>query len=296
VSEYFESPNHSPTHPLTHSHPHPLKNSTMKVAIITGSSQGIGKALAEAMLAKGIRVVLNGRNGKKLEKARQYFFEKGHEVLAVQGDVSKVEDCERLIKDTVAHFGRLDILVNNAGIATEGKVMETGPEVFRKAIEVNYLGSVYPTQFALPHIIENRGSVLFISSLAAIHGLPNFSIYSSSKMTLKGLAEALKIELKGKDVHIGMAYVGFTENDPNKTIIKADGKAEILPKRTEVKVEPVEKVAARLLRMIEKRTFKKTFTPMGKALVFFERLAPGIVEMILGISFRKREKEKELGN
>lgn len=260
-----------------------------KVAIITGSSQGIGKALAWAMLRRGIKVVLNGRNPQKLENARQFFSEKGHEVLAVQGDVSKVEDCENLIQKAVAHFGRLDILVNNAGIATEGKIMDTRPEVFRKGVEVNYLGSVFPTQLALPHLLKNKGSVLFISSLAAIHGLPNFSIYSCSKMTLKGLADALKIELRGTGVHVGIAYVGFTENDPKKTIVNADGQTEILPKRKGVKTEPAEKVAARLLRMIEKRTFKKTFTPMGKLLVLLERLSPALVEKILAYSFAKRK-------
>lgn len=264
---------------------------TNKVAIVTGSSQGIGKALASSMLGKGMRVVLNGRNGGKLEAAERFFYDQGHEVLAVKGDVSNIADCEKLVNKTLEHFGQLDVLVNNAGISTEGKISETSPEVFRKAMEVNYLGSVYPTQLALPHLKATKGSILFISSLAAIHGLPNFGIYSSSKMSLKGLAEALKVELNGTGVHVGIAYVGFTENDPRKTIIKADGQAEILPKRKEVKVEPVEKVAARLLRMIENRTHRKTFTPLGKLLVYLERLSPSLVDRVFAYTFEKRENQ-----
>ena len=240
------------------------------------------------MLERGIRVVLNGRNGEKLEAARQYFLGKGHEVLAVRGDVSQISDCENLVEKTLERFGQIDVLVNNAGIATEGKISETRPEVFQKAMEVNYLGSVYPTQFALPHLKKSKGSVLFISSLAAIHGLPDFSIYSSSKMTLKGLAQALKIELKGTGVHVGIAFVGFTENDPEKTIYKADGKLEILPRRNEMKLEPVEKVAARLLRMIDNRTHRKTFTPLGKLLDSLERISPTLVEKIMAYSYKRR--------
>lgn len=261
----------------------------MKVAIITGSSQGIGKALALHMAEKGIQVVLNGRNTERLETAQQFFAEKNLETLAVQGDVSKYSDCEILLEKTLQKFGRVDILVNNAGLTMEGKVEDTHPEVFQKVMNVNYLGSVYPTKLALPHLRKTKGSVLFISSLAAIYGLPNFSVYSASKMTLKGLTEALRLELKGTDVHIGLAYVGFTQNDKQKKFYNAKGELEILPKRTNVKTEPVDQVAAKLMKMIERRTKRKIFSNLGKLLVTLYSISPSLVDEILAYKFKNRK-------
>ncbi|MGB0840362.1 MAG: SDR family oxidoreductase, partial [Chitinophagales bacterium] len=211
-----------------------------KVVIITGSSIGIGRKMAVLMGQKGAKIVLNARNAKRLETTRKALANQGLEVFAVVGDVSKEEDCEQLIKATIAHYGKLDVLVNNAGIAAEGTVEGASPSVFKKVMDVNYLGSVYPTHYALPHLRASKGNVLFISSAAGIHGIPNFAMYSASKMALTALAESLKIELHGTGVHVGIAYVGFTENDSQKTIYDAQGNIVPQPSRDFITPEPVE--------------------------------------------------------
>jgi len=262
-----------------------------KVAIITGSSMGIGKTLAIQMAEQGAKIVLNGRNGERLAKTQLELEAKGFETLIAQGDVSKVEDCKEMIRKTVHHFGKVDVLVNNAGISMEGPVDELNPAVFRKVMEVNYLGSVYPTQVALPQLKETGGSVIFISSAAGIRGIPNFAVYSSSKMALTALAESLRIELSRTKVHVGIAYVGFTENDPQKTIYNAKGKIIAQPKRDFIKAEPPEKVAQRIIQMIERRTFKRVFTGLGKLNAFMNRFFPSIVHTILQRNYWKRKKE-----
>ena len=165
-----------------------------KVIIITGSSMGIGKTMARMMAEAGAQIVLNGRNKQRLNDTQQSFREQGFEMLAVSGDVSKVEDCQQLIEATLKAHGRIDALINNAGISTEGTVMELDPEVFRKVMEVNVLGSVYPTQAALSHLRQSKGSVIFIGSVAGIRGLPRYAPYSASKMALTALAESLKLK------------------------------------------------------------------------------------------------------
>jgi len=263
-----------------------LKN---KVVIITGSSMGIGNQMAWQIARKGGRVVLNGRNPDRLEKAGKKLKDDGHQILTVAGDVSKVEDCKKLVEETIKEFGQIDVLINNAGVSTEGTVEELDGSVIKKIMDVNYLGSVYPTQSALPYLKNSQGSVIFISSVAGIRGIPNYSVYSSSKMALTALAEALRIELAKDQVHIGIAYVGFTENDPQKTIYDANGSIVPQPKRDFIKAEPVEKVAGRIIGMIENKTIKQVFTPLGKLNAVLNKITPGLVHRVLKRNFYKQQ-------
>ncbi len=263
-----------------------------KVVIITGSSIGIGRVMAREMLKQGAKVVLNARNAERLQRTFQQLQSEGFkELFAVAGDVSKVADCENMIAEAVKKFGRVDVLVNNAGISMEGKVSEMNPEVFRKVMEVNYLGSVYPTQAALPQLKANKGSVIFIGSAAGFYGLPKFSVYSSSKKALTALAESLRIELVDTGVHVGISYVGFTENDPEKTIYDAKGNIIAQPKRGFIKAEAPENVAHRVIKMIQKRRFKHVFTLLGKLSSFNSRYFPALVNFVLTRNFRKQEAE-----
>ena len=265
-----------------------MRNLQNKVAIITGSSIGIGRTLAFEMAKRGAKIVLNARNPERLEKTQKAMQEAGYESIAVAGDVSNPGDCQILILKTIAAFDKIDILVNNAGISMEGTVEELDPDVFKKVMEVNYLGSVYPTKEALPFLRKTKGSVIFTGSLAGMRGIPKYSVYSSSKMALTALAESLRIELDGSGVHIGIAYVGFTQNDPEKTIFDKNGKIIAQPKRDFVKTEPPENVALRIIKMIENKTFKQYFTLLGKLNAFMNRFFPSIVNLVLKRNYKSR--------
>ena len=106
-----------------------------KVIIITGSSMGIGKVMANKMAQAGAKIVLNGRNKERLRKTQEDFRDKGFDMLAIDGDVSKVADCQRLIDETVAAHGKVDVLINNAGISMEGTVSELQPDIFKKVMD-----------------------------------------------------------------------------------------------------------------------------------------------------------------
>ncbi len=263
-----------------------LKN---KVIIITGSSIGIGRTMARTLSAQGAKIVLNARNAARLNKTFEQLKSEGIDCIAVAGDVSKMEDCEKMVAQAVAAYGGVDVLVNNAGISMEGSVENLDPEVFRKVMEVNYLGSVFPTKAALSEIKKTKGSIVFIGSVAAFRGIPDYSVYSSSKNALTSLAEALKIELSDAGVHVGIAYVGFTENDPEKTIFNADGKIIAQPKRDFIKAESPEKVAQRVAKMIANRRFKHVFTPLGKLNAIMTRFLPGIVGFVLSNNYKKKK-------
>lgn len=251
-----------------------------KVVIITGSSIGIGRRLALEIGKRGGKIVLNARNGVRLDKTCAELEQKGIQVSAFPGDVSDYTICSKIVAHTLSEFGRLDVLINNAGISTQASLEEISPELFKKVVEVNYLGPVFMTQLAIPHLKKTKGSVLFIGSVAAIHGLGNFSAYSSSKMALTGLAESLSKEMKISGVHVGIAYVGFTQNDPEKTMYDKDGQLIPQPPRS-FKQESTEKVALRLMNMIEHRKFKSVFTPLGKLNALMNRISPTLVHLIL---------------
>jgi len=258
-----------------------------KVVIITGSSIGIGRSLAFEIGKKGAKIVLNARNEDRMNKTYEEFKTNGFELTACSGDVSKYEDCVKIIEHTISTYGKIDILINNAGISAEGTLEETKPDVFKQIMEVNFLGSVYMTRAALPYIKQTRGSILFVGSLAGIHGLGNYSAYCSSKMALTAVVESLRKEVHGTGTHIGIAYVGFTENDPEKTYFDNNGHVKALPVREKIKQVSVKKTVLQLMRMIEKRKYKSAFTPLGKLNAILNRISPYIVHNILLRVYRK---------
>lgn len=254
---------------------------TDKVAIITGSSQGIGKAIAIALAEKGVKVALNGRNTEKLAQAKLELFELGYEVLAIPADVGKYEDCERLTEQTIEAYGTLDILINNAGIAMEGSIADTNPEVFEKVFHTNILGVLFPTKAALPFIKKSKGSIVFTGSIAGYMGLPNYSAYSASKMSLTALVQSLKIELAGTGVHVGINYVGFAENDSDKTYFDAKGELKKMPTREQFKRMSLEKVADYFVKGIENRTYKQSLSLIGKFTKFMHQYFPELFEWMM---------------
>jgi len=251
-----------------------------KVIIITGARQGIGKTLSEMLAVEGSRLVLNSRNAGKLAELKNQLSEKGCDVLDIPGDISEEQVCRRIADEAFNKFGRIDNLINNAGIAGAGTVEEADTAVFRKQVEVNLMGSYYMTKYSLPHIRASHGSILFVSSLAGIFGLPAYSGYSASKMALTALAQSLKNELHGKNVHIGVAYVGFTENDPAKEQYNSRGELVPLPERR-VRRATSEQTASLLLRQIRRRKFRSVHSVLGKTESVVSKFFPGVIEVLL---------------
>ena len=182
-----------------------------KVAIVTGSSSGIGKAIAKGLANQGAYIVLNGRNETRLAEAKKAVLAIHKNVVVCCCDVSKKEGGELLIKAAIKAFNRLDILVNNVGVSSRGGVADLKPEVFESVFSSNLMGSINPTIPAIPELRKTQGSLVFISSLAGIRGLPGLSAYCSSKMALRAIAESIRIEEKKNNIHVGLIYVGITQ-------------------------------------------------------------------------------------
>lgn len=266
---------------------------TDKVVVVTGSSRGIGKAIAIACAQRGAAVVLNGRNQERLASAKAAVEEHTSRVHVVCGDVSDPKEGRRLIEEAVATFGRLDLLVNNVGVSMRGAVADLQPEVFQTVFASNVFGTVNPTIPAIPELRKTKGSIIFISSLAGIRGLPSLSAYCSSKMALRALAESIRIEEHAHGIHVGLIQVGITEIEHNKETIAADGSLQVLQDRAKGKVQTTEQVALAVLDNLRKRTFITTLTTIGKLNAFLQPRAPMLVEKIILNSLDKfAEKSK----
>src|ERR1051325_3081262 len=209
-----------------------------KVVVITGGSDGIGKALIEALIPLGAKVATCGRSHDKIYKLQ---LEYSNVLLhAVACDVGKEEECRRFIESTIEEFGGIDILINNAGISMRALFMDADTEVTRKVMEINFLGAVYCTKYALPSILENGGSVVGVSSTAGYRGLPGRTAYSASKFALQGWLEAIRTELIEDNVHVMWVCPGFTTSNIRKASLNKDAQRHGDTTMDESKMMPAE--------------------------------------------------------
>jgi len=266
------------------------KNFTGKVAVITGSSGGIGRAIALELAKKGASIVLNGRNHKKLAESETEVRKIHDKVISVCCDISTDEGGQLLINEAIKSFNRIDILVNNAGVSMRGYMADLKPDIFRTMFDINVLGAVCPTIPAISHLRLTQGSIVFISSLAGIRGLPITSAYCSSKMALRALAESLRIEEAKHHLHVGLILVGITEIDEGKESIAADGsKIKLVPRRGRG-VQSKESVARAVIKNISKRKFVSVLTTIGKLNAFIQPRFPMLVERLILSNMKKFEK------
>lgn len=248
-----------------------------KVVVVTGASSGIGEALAREFSARGARVVAGARSLDKLEAVVAGLPMAG---LAVQCDVSKEEDCKRLIHRTAEMFGRIDVLVNNAGVSMRALFDDVDLEVLRRLMDTNFWGAVYCTKYALPFIQASRGSIVGISSVAGFHGLPGRTGYSASKYAMHGLLETVRVENLKKGVHVLIVAPGFTASNVRFSALTADGSRQGASPREEGKMMTAEEAALRIVRAVAKRKRTLLMDFDGKATRILKFFVPGLLDRL----------------
>lgn len=194
--------------------------------LVTGASSGIGAELARQFAAEGARVVLAARDVARLEEVATECRAAGGDAFVVPIDVSIETSCRDAIQQAVAHYGTLDILVNNAGLRSHGRFDEiTDLSVFDTIMRVNFLGSVWCTAYALPHLKKSRGQIVAIASLQSWAGVPTRSAYCASKHAMMGFFDSIRVELADAGVSVTVIYPSFVYSHDNARVISADGKA-----------------------------------------------------------------------
>jgi short-subunit dehydrogenase len=261
-----------------------------KVVIITGASSGIGKACAEEFAKRGANLVLAARQYVTLceitaSLEKQY----GIKALAVQSDVSKEEDCEHLIKQAVATFGKIDILINNAGLSMRALFQDVDLSVLKNLMDVNFWGTVYCSKYALSEILKTRGSIIGVSSIAGYRGLPGRTGYSASKFAMNGFMESLRTELLKTGVHVMVACPGFTTSNIRVAALSENGSSHGETSMDEGKMMSSEEVAVIIADGIADRKRTLVIGGQGKLTVWLNKLLPALADKLVFNHFTKEK-------
>lgn len=258
-----------------------------KVVVVTGSGSGIGKATAAEFCKSGASVILNGRNEDKLKITTNEFKALGYSVDYFVADITDLQACKEMVAFTIKTFGTINVLVTNAGISMNARFDKMDPEMFKKILDSNIYGATSPLFACMDILKQTKGSVIFISSLAGIYGMPTASAYSAGKMALTALQQSLRSELHEDGIHVGILYVGFTENDPQKKLMSDDGAWLPVPERPRLLQQTQNEVAKNVLLMAKNRVNKKTLSVVGVFLSITAGIAPWVIAYTSRLSQKK---------
>lgn len=250
-----------------------------KVVVVTGGSEGIGKALVELLLQKGARVATCGRNYDKLYELQAAH--PGTSLHVASADVSKETDCSSFINSVIKTFGTIHILINNAGVSMRALFKDLELDTLKTLMEVNFWGTVYCTRFALDEIIKNKGTIVGVSSPAGFRGLPGRTGYSASKFAVNGFFEALRTELLDEGVNVMWVSPGFTSSNIRNVALNEKAEPQKENPINEDKLMTAEQCASHILKAIEKRKRTMVLTLLGKTSVIINKLFPGIADRMV---------------
>lgn len=268
-----------------------------KVVIISGGSSGIGKALALELGKEQCKIIITGRNLDRLQDASIELSALGIDNHIVVADSSYEHENRRIVAETIYHYGRIDILINNAGITMRSMFEDADIDAtIRKVMDINFFGTVYLTQAALPYIKKSKGSIVGISSIAGFRGLPVRSGYSASKFAVNGFLESLRTELLHTGVNVLTACPGFTASNIRFSAIDAHGNISHETVRDESKMMSAEECAFRIVRAIKRRKRSIILTSEGFLTVWLNKLFPGLVDKLVYTTLSKEKNSplKEL--
>ena len=262
-----------------------MSNFTDKIVVITGGSDGIGKALVAQFLALGAKVATCGSNENKLSLLAAEF--PSSNLFTAQVDVSKQDESEAFIKQVVDNWGRIDVLINNAGISMRALVSEVSVQTLQNVMDINFWGTVYCTKAALASIQQNKGVIVGVSSIAGYRGLPGRSGYSASKFALNGWLEALKTELYASGTHVMWVCPGFTTSNIRNAALDKNAKAQGESPMDEGAMMSSEQCATHIIHAIEKRSRSLVLTFTGKRTVFMNKYFPAWADKLVHQFFFK---------
>lgn len=249
-----------------------------KTVVITGASSGIGMALAREFASLGANIYMGARSEDKLSELASELEASGAKAGYTAADVAKEDDCRKLIEDAAARFGGIDILICNAGISMRALFDDVDLSVIHRLMDVNFWGTVNCTKYALPYIQRAKGSIVGVSSVAGIHGLPGRTGYSASKYAMTGFLDTIRVENLKKGIHVMVACPGFTASNVRFSALTADGSSQGESPRNEGKMMTSEEVAHRIAKGIWRR---KRFLLMefnGRATAFIKKFAPRFLD------------------
>lgn len=266
--------------------------------LVTGASQGIGRALCVVAARKGCRVLAAARSQALLDELAAEVRATGGTIATVVADVTKPADREAMVAAAKEHFGGLDVLVNNAGIGATGHFMDSDPEILRTIFETNFFGLTETTRAFLPLLKQGTTpAIVNISSVVGKRALPARSLYSASKFAVAGFSEAIRAELAKDGIQVIVVSPGLTQTNFSKNMLEQKAKIQM----DHLRGMTSEEVAEATLSAISKGKTDVTLTLKGKLLVLVNRFFPWFVDWkarktvreLFADEIAERKKKKE---
>lgn len=259
------------------------------VIIITGASSGIGEATARLFASNGYRVVLAARRIEKLNDLAQDIQSEGGQALVVVTDITKNDQVENLVYQSLDHFGQVDILLNNAGLGRLEWLEKLDPiNDIEYQIKVNLIGMIQMTRAVLPYMIEHKqGHIINMGSIAGLIATPTYSVYAASKYGLRGFTEALRREVSIHGIHVTGIYPGSVATEFGaKAGIKRKTKIST-PKFLKLTAADVAKSIYRVVR----KPYRDVIIPgLMRPAVWLSVIFPGVIDRIIERRFTRRER------
>ncbi len=255
-----------------------------KSVITTGASSGLGAALALELARRGANLALFSPEAEQQEEVASRCRRLGAEAVSVIGDVTRADDCKRLVDECAGRFGTVDYLVANAGISMWTSFEEVeNLEIFRRLAEVNYLGAVNCIYHALPHLKSSRGMIVAITSIQARIGVPNHTGYVASKHALQGFCQALRLELKDAGVDILTVLPHWISGTDlrRRAVGKDGGDVGQGARKHSRDAIPVDEACRAIVRAMEKRQRELVMPPKLKALLWLSLLSPRLADALI---------------
>ena len=253
---------------------------------VTGSSSGIGEAVARELGARGARLVLSARRVERLEALRDELAKPDrHDPdrhVIVPLDLADTEAMPAAVDAALAHAGRIDVMVHNAGISQRSLVVDTELEVDRRLLEVNFFGTVALTKALLPSMLEaGGGRFVVVTSLVGKIGTPVRSAYAASKHALHGFFDSLRAELHGRGIRVTLVCPGFIKTELPLHALTGDGTPQGTMDRAQRQGYPVDRCAAKIARAIERDREEVLIGGKEKLAVYLKRFLPGVFSRLI---------------
>lgn len=262
---------------------------TNAVVVLTGASEGIGRALALELAGQRLSLVLAARNRERLEEVARECEAAGSQCLVVQTDITDAAQCRALVDSAIARFGRMDVLINNAGSTMWSRFDELADlGVIEQVMSVNYFGAVYLTAAALPWLKQSRGRLVAVTSLAGLTGVPERTGYAASKHALTGFFDSLRIELAGSGVSVTIIAPDFVRSEIHKRAIGPDGRPLGESPMQVSRIMSAEECARMALRAIERRKRLLITSARGHVGRWVRLFAPSLIDRMAAAAIRNK--------
>jgi uncharacterized protein len=257
-----------------------------KGVLVTGGSSGLGRVIADAFAAEGAKVAIVGLEQPQVEQAANEMQAADADVLGIHADITRQEDVDRLMAQTLDRFGRLDVLVNSAGRSMRGKVLDTTPEQFRELMELNLIALVRCTRAAVPHLLKQHGHVVNIGSLAAKSAARWVGAYPATKFAVAAYSQQLRLELGPQGLHVLLVCPGPIQRKdarlyPLEGLEDVPESARAPGAGVQVRAIPPQDLARAILRACERRRPELIVPAKARLLFAIAQLWPSLGDWIV---------------